>query len=220
MEIMSQDISKLAFALSKFQAIMPAIPKTKKVKFQTKNGGMLDFHYAPLDEIIEAIKQPLASQELAYTQTGLPGDKSGLLVTTLMHSSGQWIRSYLPLDFSLVPKEMAGDITYFKRYALNGILGLSTDDDNDAADNKAEERSREPVKQNGAPHKQSPSPRHITQSEWESFDALYQKLSEKDRGAILGFNKVSSVYDIPADRFDSAYSWMEKAYAAYQRKTA
>jgi len=58
-----------------------------------------------------------------------------VLVTTLAHSSGEWIKSYCPIltkDDS--PQGQGSGITYARRYALAAIVGLAQiDDDAEAA---------------------------------------------------------------------------------------
>jgi hypothetical protein len=58
-----------------------------------------------------------------------------VLATTLAHSSGEWIRSELPIrakDAS--PQAQGSAITYARRYALAAIVGLAQiDDDAEAA---------------------------------------------------------------------------------------
>ncbi len=61
------------------------------------------------------------------------------LITMLAHSSGQWIKSMLPIklpntkDSRVNEHHLLGSaITYLRRYAWSAIIGLSTEEDDDA----------------------------------------------------------------------------------------
>ena len=54
------------------------------------------------------------------------------LVTTLHHTSGQWIRGYYPVTaVKADPQAMGSAITYARRYALSAIVGVVSEDDDD-----------------------------------------------------------------------------------------
>lgn len=118
----SQDITSLAKALAKFQSEVAAIRKdSENPYFKSK--------YASLENIIENIRKPLSVNALSFSQ--LPNGEN-YLTTILMHESGQWIQSNAkmsPKDTS--PQSQGSAITYMRRYALSGILGLATEDDDD-----------------------------------------------------------------------------------------
>src|SRR5699024_7617073 len=53
--------------------------------------------------------------------------------TMLLHSSGEWIKSEpLQMPSSTNMQDMGGQITYMKRYSLSAMLGLATENDDDA----------------------------------------------------------------------------------------
>lgn len=132
---MSNDISKLAEALSKFQWTVEAPEKDSTVKVKTSTGGSYEFSYATLDSITKTIKKPLAESGLA-TFSIIRGEN---FVTKLVHTSGQWIESTLKLaDLTNGKKgaqELGSAITYARRYLLCSILGVVADEDDDG--NKA-----------------------------------------------------------------------------------
>lgn len=195
MELMSTDISKLATALSKFQGCMESIPKTKPVKIPTKSGGTFTFHFADLATITDSIKTPLLENELSICQTFCPVEKNGMIVTTLMHSSGQWIRSFLPLNFGLQQKELGADITYYRRYSLSAILGICTDDDNDVGEPAEEKQTaKEDVSQ--------PKVETLNVSEVDEIRFLIQDHPEI-REEILKVMKKKSFSEIPRFEFRS-----------------
>ncbi len=148
-ELMSQQINEIANALSKFQGSVPFIKKGKKAKITSKTGSSFSYQYADLPEILNSIQKSLTENGLAVCQPCMPGQ----IVTLLLHSSGQWIKSIISLSTAdLKTQERGGEITYYRRYALTSILGISADDDDDAeAANHAQQ----------APHKSYTAPAEV-----------------------------------------------------------
>ena len=126
----SEQINELASALVKFQGEIPVITFDSKVKVQTKTGGAYSFEYASLKAIKETCKPILLKNQLAVSQ--LVGQKQ--LTTMLMHVSGQYIADAmdLPIRDNMNPQEIGSIITYMKRYSFSAILGLVSDEDDDA----------------------------------------------------------------------------------------
>jgi hypothetical protein len=126
----SETIGALAAALSKAQAdITGALKDSSNPFFKSK--------YADLASCWDACRKQLAANNLAVIQTIYVHWNSGqtMLSTTLAHSSGEWIRSDLPvLAKDLSPQAQGSGITYARRYALAAIVGLAqVDDDAEAA---------------------------------------------------------------------------------------
>jgi hypothetical protein len=126
----SESIGALAAALSKAQAdITGALKDSSNPFFKSK--------YADLASCWDACRKQLAANNLAVIQTIYVHWDSGqtMLSTKLAHSSGEWIRSDLPvLAKDLSPQAQGSGITYARRYALAAIVGLAqVDDDAEAA---------------------------------------------------------------------------------------
>lgn len=130
--IMSDNISKFATAFSKAQAmIIPVV----------KNKSGFDYKYANLASILEAIKQPFLANELAIMQIPtLDKEKNRVLVTKIIHSSGEWIQSVFPLqNVVLVTKEgkqkhnplqqFGSGLSYLRRYVMASMCGIPQKDD-------------------------------------------------------------------------------------------
>ncbi len=126
----TEQIKELASALVKFQGEVPVITFDSKVSVKTKTGGSYGFAYASLKAIKETCKPILLKNELAVSQ--LVGAKK--LTTILIHSSGQFISDAmeLPIKDGMNPQEIGSVITYMKRYSFSAILGLVSDEDDDA----------------------------------------------------------------------------------------
>ena len=122
-KFMSDSINELAAALSQFQgaAVQPSFNKAV-------NYGQTRFRYADLAECQRVTRKPLADAGLAVTQT----IEGHYLVTRLMHKSGQFISSQLPMSAPSKMQELGSMLTYLKRYAYCAILGIAADDDDDA----------------------------------------------------------------------------------------
>jgi hypothetical protein len=100
--------------------------------------------FADLPTCLSTVVPALAKHGIIQSQTFEPTTEGGLpiLVTTLMHESGESIQSRLPLIANQNKNAMfalGGSITYFRRYALLSILGLSADTEVDLEDYKEPE---------------------------------------------------------------------------------
>lgn len=124
----SESIAELAHALAKAQAnITGALKDSSNPFFKSR--------YADLASCWDACRKQLSENGLAVIQTIEVGESRPVLVTTLAHLSGEWIKSYCPIltkDDS--PQGQGSGITYARRYALAAIVGLAQiDDDAEAA---------------------------------------------------------------------------------------
>lgn len=121
----SEITADLAAALAKAQSGMKAAT-FNKINPHFKN------KYADLSAVLEAIRKPLADNGLSVTQTTEVRDGGFVLVTTLHHSSGQWIASEYPLPQAAKPQELGSALTYARRYSLSAIACIAADEDDDA----------------------------------------------------------------------------------------
>jgi hypothetical protein len=138
----------LAAALAVAQGAIRNPARNREVKVATKTGGSYTFAYATFDAILDAIRQPLADNGIAFTQTLTERAGKYRLRTTLMHASGQWLASETPLFVQEQSSQAFGSaLTYMKRYALCALVGVSADEDDDgnAGDgHSAEKKDRAP----------------------------------------------------------------------------
>lgn len=117
-------------ALSKAQAEFPAIPRTKEVTVRSDKGSY-KFKYAPLETILDAVRPALAKNGLAVFHRIETNGKNEL-VAVLAHESGEIIESRMPLALSGKMQEQGSELTYKKRYTIQSVLGVSSDEDDDA----------------------------------------------------------------------------------------
>ncbi len=131
----SEELNELAAALAQVQGSLPAVIKsqTAKLKGETKAGKFYEYSYsyASLDAVWDSCRKLLSENNLAIIQ--VPDEKEGQLQleTMLIHASGQWLTSTLPLITTPDPQKLGSQITYFRRYALSAMLGIVTDEDMD-----------------------------------------------------------------------------------------
>ena len=136
----SESIAALAAALSKAQGdITGALKDSSNPFFKSK--------YADLASCWDACRAQLSENGLAVIQTtDIIADRP-VLVTTLAHSSGEWIKSITPIltkDDS--PQAQGSGITYARRYALAAIVGLAQiDDDAEAAQGRGKKETFDSV---------------------------------------------------------------------------
>ncbi len=129
----STDISDLATALAKAQGAFEPLKRTRQVEVTTRAGTKYLFKYAPLDEVLAVVKEPLSKNGLSLVQL-MDTDATGIvrLKTILMHSSGQWIMSVSPIyAVGGGHQDFGGALTYQRRYAICALLGLAGEHDED-----------------------------------------------------------------------------------------
>ncbi len=127
---MSESIDQIAAALSAFQGTVKQPKLNKEVTVKTKTGGNYKFKYADLSACAEAAAPALKANGLAVSQIVC----NWTLITLLTHTSGQWIKSELPISLNNGAdyQALGSAITYIKRYSYCAILGIVADADDDA----------------------------------------------------------------------------------------
>jgi hypothetical protein len=127
----SESLVNLIAALTATQGTMQPAVKGSKNPFH-KNS------YADLASCWDACREPLHANGLAVVQ--LPwrrGRRSMCVTTRLMHSSGEWIESDLTLTAGTdTAQALCGLVTYARRYALSGTVGISSEDDDGNSANR------------------------------------------------------------------------------------
>lgn len=150
----SEQINELAAALSKAQAKLRGAVKDSTNPFFKSN-------YADLQSVWDACRDPLSTNGLSIIQTTSCSDDKGVsVITTLAHSSGQWVKGVLPIAaVKHDPQAQGAAISYARRYALAAIVGLyQTDDDAEIAMNRPTRDLNEKYKK---PAAQGPAPKPV-----------------------------------------------------------
>lgn len=123
-------------ALAKAQAEFESVTATSRVTFKN-----VDFKFAPLSDILAAVRPALNKYGLTLTQQTkhIPfGNANGVkVVTTLLHESG------VSYDIESVPvfynvndiKNLGAQVTYLRRYEVKTLLGIEADSEELDMDN-------------------------------------------------------------------------------------
>jgi hypothetical protein len=119
----SDSIKELATALNKAQAEMSGAKKKATNPF-------FKVKYSDLNAVVDAIRIPFCDNGLSYSQFPLFDNGCVGVETILMHESGEWISSVLMLPMVKQDPQAAGSaITYARRYSLQSIAGIPSEDD-------------------------------------------------------------------------------------------
>ena len=123
-------MEQLAKALSAAQAEFGDVPQT----------GINTYHktkYSTIEDYVNAAKPVLAKHGLSISQAPNLLEGQFVLTTILMHQSGEHIVSNQPIFSAKQDAQSMGSaITYARRYAYGGVLGMASrdyDDDGNAA---------------------------------------------------------------------------------------
>ena len=139
----SETIGKLAEALSKAQGMMKGAIKDSENPF-------FKSVYADLASVWDACREPLSKNGLSVTQTTRIADNGEpVIITTLLHSSGEWMSGELLVKpVKADPQSVGSAITYGRRYALSAIVGIAPEDDDGekAQGRQHTEQHKEPEK--------------------------------------------------------------------------
>lgn len=127
----SESIKHIAAALNKAQAEMSGAKKGA-------NNPFFKSKYADMNSVVDAVRIPFCNNGLSYSQFPIMQDNKVGVETILMHESGEWMSDILVLPMVKQDPQAAGSaITYAKRYALQSIAGIpSEDDDGNTASNQ------------------------------------------------------------------------------------
>lgn len=133
----SDTITSLAPALVAFQSACSKIGRNSIGQIGNRKYG-----YASLAALRDTIAQPLADAQLAVIQSqqARPEDAQVIIVTRVLHSSGEWHECDVVLprvsrkdDTPETAQTIASVTTYGRRQGLKLALGLAEDDDDDGA---------------------------------------------------------------------------------------
>ena len=129
-------------AMAKFQAKCPTIRKTKEVKTRA---GVVAYRYAPLESIVEQVKELLKTHGFSYAVQTETLDGSVKATCIVKHRFGHSESSSIavPLgnktDIMSQTQVVAAALTFAKRYAFCNVFGILTgDEDTDAGPETAE----------------------------------------------------------------------------------
>lgn len=190
-------------ALAKAQAEFSTVTATSRVTFKN-----VDFKFAPLSEILGAVRPALNKYGLTLTQQTkhIPfGNANGLkVVTTLLHESG------VSYDIESVPvfynvndiKNLGAQVTYLRRYEVKTLLGIEADSEELDMDNvpnhsqSAQQTGNYDSNHNYQSNAQARTPRKPTGACYGKSASLATSLSSSEQTSLSevtsAANKVAS----------------------------
>lgn len=200
----SESIKEIAAALKSFQFTVTAVKKDGSNPFFKSK-------YATLENILESIKGYMHSFGLSFSQfpctVPLRGSEGGVaagLYTVIMHTSGEWIGSAVPLELKgHTPQDQGSAITYMRRYALSAALGLATEDDDDG------NAATQAVKAKPIPPKQVANKRDVLKKRIKEL-VDYISLVELETGeGYKIYVKENTGFELVPDNFESIVDALE-----------
>ena len=140
----SETFNELAAALAKAQGAIENAEKDRENVF-------LKNRYMTLTAVWDAIRKPLSDNGLSIVQVTEADDGALMLLTRLMHSSGQYIEATYPvlgMDAKGVNAAQAAGsaLTYARRYSLTSMIGVVADEDDDAASATGKQQAKAQAK--------------------------------------------------------------------------
>jgi len=173
----SETLNELITALSKAQGMMkPAVFNKINPHFRNR--------YADFTAVMDACRQPLSENGLSVMQYTETVNDQLKLVTLIAHMSGQFIKSYFPLNPAKMDSQSIGSsLTYAKRYCLSAMLGIVSDDDDDDAEGSMGRGQQPQQKPKEQPSYQKKSPAQVAA---ESPELSEKKLITEEEGKELG----------------------------------
>lgn len=187
MNNMSANVNELMTALAKAQGkIQPASKDKANPYFKSK--------YADLASVWDACRDALSDNGLSVIQTVDHRETSMVLITILGHSSGQWVRSEMPIITAKNdPQTLGSAITYYRRYCLSAIVGVAPDDDDG-------EKAQTPYR------KEDSKPKKISQIEADTLQQIIDECDPKykswmSENLAKNFN-IFSLNDLTLDIYD------------------
>ena len=159
----SDNISALANALVKVQSKIEGAKKLD-INYYSKT-------YANLRSIWDCCRELLVENGLCVIQTNGGTAEAPSVITTLAHTSGEWIRGELSMiPDKKGPQGIGSAISYARRYALAGIIGIYQEDDDAEGATKREKEKQAPKDTSKAgvddiPMGDSPNPKLITEKQ-------------------------------------------------------
>jgi ERF superfamily len=122
-DLTSENINELASALCKAQGeIKSAVEDKVNPHFKSS--------YASLDSVWQACRDALSKNGLSVVQLPVVDGEFLFLTTMLIHTSGQWIKSKMPITSAkMTPQAIGSGMTYMRRYCLAAMVGVAPGDD-------------------------------------------------------------------------------------------
>lgn len=204
----SETIGKIADALAKAQGEMQNAAKDKDNPFFKST-------YADLASVWDACRQPLAKNGLAVVQLlNMPEPGRLILTTKLIHSSGEWFGSQVPVvPVKQDPQGVGSAITYMRRFTLSALVGIApaekpTEDDVHDDDDDGNAAS-DVQKMKGPVIAPKVVDRNLVMKELLDLTELHKTPIDQVKEFVQSKFHVESVKNLNADQLIQVIAWVK-----------
>ena len=169
----SEDVRELVAALVSARGGYRKLLRTAEAEI--KRGKK--YTYATLEAAIQATDEPLQENGITVVNQFMPHPNPKFLyvVTELIHASGQFLRSWLPMNTGDgSPHALGSAITYGKKYNLIALLNLAAVDD----DGHGAQGGANPVKPKERRDEPSPKQEPVAPADPPKWAQCWQSMRE------------------------------------------
>lgn len=198
MDTMSRECNLLVRALVK-------VKKSELVAYKDGRNEHRKYGYATINSFLKSVSGILSDNDIILTQVLREGNPDPVLQTLLLHESGQWIKSEIPLigASNKGSQDIGSQLTYMRKYSICAILGVQTEDETDDDGTKAQE-SYEKAKETRNDHKKCITDIEAKQMHGKIADDptylhwLLEKISIKQNETVTSLNQlwISNANDV------------------------
>ena len=202
-------------ALAKAQAEFSTVTATSRVTFKN-----VDFKFAPLSDILAAVRPALNKYGLTLTQQTkhIPfGNANGVkIVTTLLHESGvSYNIESVPVFYNVNDiKNLGAQVTYLRRYEVKTLLGIEADSEELDMDNvpyhsqSAQQTGNYDNNHNYQSNAQAKTPHKPTGARYgktaKSTSLSSSELTSANKVASDSVSQVTSEAEVPSQKSETA----------------
>ena len=202
-------------AWAKAQAEFKTVKATSRVAFKN-----VDFKFAPLSDILAAVRPALNKYGLTLTQQTkhIPfGNANGVkIVTTLLHESGVSYKiQSVPVFYNVNDiKNLGAQVTYLRRYEVKTLLGIEADSEELDMDNvpyhsqSAQQTGNYDSYHNYQSNAQAKTPRKPTGARYgktaKSTSLSSSELTSANKVASDSVSQVTSEAEVPSQKSETA----------------
>lgn len=212
-------------AWAKAQAEFESVTATSRVTFKN-----VDFKFAPLSEILGAVRPALNKFGLTLTQQTkhIPfGNANGIkVVTTLLHESGvSYNIESVPVFYNVNDiKNLGAQVTYLRRYEVKTLLGIEADSEELDMDNvpnhsqsaqqtgnygsnhnyQSNAQAKASRKPTGARYGKTTKSASLATSLSSSEQISLSEVTSANKGASDSVSQVTSEAEVPSQKSETA----------------
>lgn len=208
----SEEFKDIAAALAKAQGDMDNAEKSA-TNLHFKNT------YATLGDVMNACREPLSKNGLAFVQMPVRLDEQWFLKTILTHISGQFYSSLTPMLLDKTNSQGFGmALTYARRQGLTAMIGMAQEDDDGNETSKSGDESK-PASAASQPKKKDQTiPPNVTDAQVNRLYAIAKARNWDE--AMLNDVKVAMQVtkwrDLSKDQYDWVCDCIDKGHQPEQ----